>query len=135
MNHFFMSSTINVNLQACSMLMVKYTDMKGSLDSIEVFGYLQFKSLAVKINKIKIILFYLKIFVGVFYISTYEGVRHILKGHNVHSNIRALVAGGAASLVGQTIIVPFDILSQHLMMMGVNGKGQEKVSSDFTASS
>lgn len=45
---------------------------------------------------------------------------------NVHSNIRALIAGGTASLVGQTIIVPFDVLSQHLMMMGVNGK-EEKV--------
>lgn len=67
-------------------------------------------------------------FLGVFYISTYEGVRHILKQHNVHSNIRALIAGAAASLVGQTIIVPFDVLSQHLMMMGINGKGQEKVS-------
>lgn len=64
---------------------------------------------------------------GVFYISTYEGVRHLLNKHNIHSNLRALVAGGAASLVGQTILVPFDVLSQHLMMMGVNGK-DEKVS-------
>lgn len=64
---------------------------------------------------------------GVFYISTYEGVRHVLNKKNINSNVRALVAGGAASLVGQTIIVPFDVLSQHLMMMGVNGK-EEKVS-------
>lgn len=49
---------------------------------------------------------------------------------NIHSNVRALVAGGAASLVGQTIIVPFDVLSQHLMMMGVNGK-EEKVRNPF----
>lgn len=62
-----------------------------------------------------------------FYISTYEGVRHLLNQHKIHSNLRALVAGGAASLVGQTIIVPFDVLSQHLMMMGVNGK-EERVS-------
>nr|CAH7728921.1 unnamed protein product [Callosobruchus chinensis] len=63
---------------------------------------------------------------GVFYISTYEGARHILKQQNVNSNVRALAAGAAASLVGQTIIVPFDVLSQHLMMMGVNGR-EEKV--------
>lgn len=63
---------------------------------------------------------------GVFYITTYEGVRHVLKQKNINSNFRALVAGGAASLVGQTIIVPFDVISQHLMMMGVNGK-EEKV--------
>lgn len=41
------------------------------------------------------------------------------------------MAGGAASLVGQTILVPFDVLSQHLMMMGVNGT-EEKVSSNAT---
>lgn len=57
-------------------------------------------------------------FVGVFYISTYEGVRHILSHQNIDSKIRALVAGGLASVVGQTIIVPFDVVSQHLMMLG-----------------
>ncbi|CAH1960100.1 unnamed protein product [Acanthoscelides obtectus] len=62
---------------------------------------------------------------GVFYISTYEGARHILKQQNVNSNVRALIAGAAASLVGQTIIVPFDVLSQHLMMMGVNGREEK----------
>ncbi|XP_066147565.1 solute carrier family 25 member 44 [Euwallacea fornicatus] len=59
---------------------------------------------------------------GVFYISTYEGVRHLLAQKNVDSRLRALVAGGCASLVGQTIIVPFDVLSQHLMMIGTMGK-------------
>lgn len=66
-----------------------------------------------------------QIFSGVFYISTYEGVRHVLSQHNVDSHIRALIAGGAASLVGQTIIVPFDVLSQHLMVMGITGKGNK----------
>lgn len=57
---------------------------------------------------------------GVFYISTYEGVRHVLTQHNVNnSRVKALIAGGAASLVGQTIVVPFDVISQHLMMMGI----------------
>ncbi|XP_033343940.1 solute carrier family 25 member 44 [Bombus vosnesenskii] len=61
---------------------------------------------------------------GVFYVSTYEGMRHILGQNNVISNIdsrvKALIAGGAASLVGQTIVVPFDVLSQHLMVLGIN---------------
>lgn len=61
---------------------------------------------------------------GVFYVSTYEGVRHLLTqdtpvGH-VNSKVKALIAGGAASLVGQTIVVPFDVLSQHLMVLGIN---------------
>ncbi|CAH1109046.1 unnamed protein product [Psylliodes chrysocephalus] len=62
---------------------------------------------------------------GVFYISTYEGVRHVLHQKNVSSSLRALIAGGCASAVGQTIIVPFDVLSQHLMMMGVHGREEQ----------
>lgn len=64
---------------------------------------------------------------GVFYISTYEGVRHVLAQRNVDSKMRALIAGGAASMVGQTIIVPFDVISQHLMMMGAVQKGDKVV--------
>ncbi|XP_068977318.1 solute carrier family 25 member 44 [Bombus flavifrons] len=61
---------------------------------------------------------------GVFYVSTYEGMRHMLgQNHvigNIDSRVKALIAGGAASLVGQTIVVPFDVLSQHLMVLGIN---------------
>ncbi|XP_012061656.1 PREDICTED: solute carrier family 25 member 44 [Atta cephalotes] len=61
---------------------------------------------------------------GVFYVSTYEGVRHLLGQDTplgrVDSKVKALIAGGAASLVGQTIVVPFDVLSQHLMVLGIN---------------
>lgn len=53
---------------------------------------------------------------GVFYISTYEGVRHILTQKGFGSKTKAILAGGAASLVGQTIIVPFDVISQHIMV-------------------
>lgn len=61
---------------------------------------------------------------GVFYVSTYEGVRHLLTRDTpegrIDSKVKALIAGGAASLVGQTIVVPFDVLSQHLMVLGIN---------------
>lgn len=53
---------------------------------------------------------------GVFYISTYEGVRHILTQKGFGFKTKAILAGGAASLVGQTIIVPFDVISQHIMV-------------------
>lgn len=56
---------------------------------------------------------------GVFYISTYEGVRQTLAHHSMDSRVRALIGGGCASIVGQTIIVPFDVISQHLMMLGL----------------
>lgn len=68
---------------------------------------------------------------GVFYVSTYEGVRHLLTqdtpiGH-IDSKVKALIAGGAASLVGQTIVVPFDVLSQHLMVLGFNSTKHGRV--------
>nr|CAG4648028.1 EOG090X08ST [Moina brachiata]SVE93098.1 EOG090X08ST [Moina brachiata] len=56
---------------------------------------------------------------GAFYVMTYENVRHIMQVNNINdSRVRALVGGGCASLVGQTIIVPVDVVSQRLMMMG-----------------
>ncbi|KAJ8947452.1 hypothetical protein NQ318_009753 [Aromia moschata] len=96
-------------IRVCLTLIEKFINTKDLEDYIVASGYLRSRSL-----------------VGVFYISTYEGVRHILNKKNVHSNLSALIAGGIASLVGQTIIVPFDVLSQHLMMMGIGIKGEEK---------
>lgn len=68
---------------------------------------------------------------GVFYVSTYEGVRHLLTQDTplgrVDSKVKALIAGGAASLVGQTIVVPFDVLSQHLMVLGINSTKHGRV--------
>ena len=65
---------------------------------------------------------------GVFYITTYEGVRHLLGQSGFSHRVRALAGGGAASLVGQTIIVPFDVLSQHLMVLGFTKQGVKPVS-------
>lgn len=60
---------------------------------------------------------------GIFYISTYEGVRHELGKYDVSPKMKSFIGGGCASIVGQTIIVPFDVLSQHLMVLGlVKGK-------------
>lgn len=65
-----------------------------------------------------------QIFSGVFYISTYEGVRHLLTQHGSGERTKSLVAGGCASLVGQTLIVPFDVISQHVMVLGMGHKSQ-----------
>ncbi|XP_071522967.1 solute carrier family 25 member 44 [Panulirus ornatus] len=66
---------------------------------------------------------------GIFYITTYENVRHFLQKRGLQdSRMRALVGGGCASLVGQTIIVPFDVISQHIMVLGqLEGRGNSKV--------
>ncbi|CAO1422368.1 unnamed protein product [Diamesa hyperborea] len=64
---------------------------------------------------------------GVFYISTYEGVRHLLTQRGFENRTKAIIAGGCASLVGQTIIVPFDVISQHMMVLGMNSHGHKHV--------
>lgn len=64
-----------------------------------------------------------QIFSGVFYISTYEGVRHVLTQYGASERVKSLVGGGCASMVGQTIIVPFDVISQHAMVLGM-GSGK-----------
>ena len=66
------------------------------------------------------------------YITTYEGVRHYLKNYTeVKDNrLRSFIAGGCASMVGQTTMVPIDIVSQHLQMLGVsNSSGKSQMGS------
>lgn len=66
---------------------------------------------------------------GLCYVGTYESVRHISSQYNINPQLKTLMAGGAASLVGQTIIVPFDVISQHLMLLGlIERNSREKVS-------
>lgn len=57
---------------------------------------------------------------GVGYITTYEKVRHLLTEYaNIDDKrLKGLIGGGCGSLVGQTIITPFDVVSQHMMMLG-----------------
>ncbi|XP_050693512.1 solute carrier family 25 member 44-like isoform X1 [Eriocheir sinensis] len=66
---------------------------------------------------------------GIFYITTYENVRHFLQQRGVKdSRVRALAGGACASLVGQTIIVPFDVISQHMMVLGqAEGYGKSRI--------
>lgn len=65
---------------------------------------------------------------GLCYVGTYESVRHISSQYNINPQLKTLMAGGAASLVGQTIIVPFDVISQHLMLLGlIERNSREKV--------
>jgi solute carrier family 25 protein 44 len=62
---------------------------------------------------------------GVCYVSTYEGVRHMLDRQGVTDlKVKAVVGGSCASLVGQTVIVPFDVISQHLMVLGLTPKSK-----------
>ncbi|KAG1955679.1 solute carrier family 25 member 44b [Pimephales promelas] len=55
---------------------------------------------------------------GQAYITTYELVRKYVSNYSKDNTLKSLVAGGSASLVAQTITVPIDVVSQHLMMQG-----------------
>ena len=54
------------------------------------------------------------------YISTYEVVREYLADnhHTISNRKRSFIAGGCASMAGQTFMVPIDIVSQHLQVIG-----------------
>lgn len=51
--------------------------------------------------------------------STYENVRQLLLTEfDVKNNfVRSLVGGGCASASSQLILVPFDVISQHMMVL------------------
>lgn len=53
---------------------------------------------------------------GQLYITTYELIRSRLSGYS--TEMKGLVAGAGATLVAQTVTVPVDIISQHMMMQG-----------------
>ncbi|XP_055011551.1 solute carrier family 25 member 44a [Boleophthalmus pectinirostris] len=55
---------------------------------------------------------------GQAYITTYELVRKYVSNYSQDNTVKSIFAGGAASLVAQTITIPIDIVSQHLMMQG-----------------
>lgn len=53
---------------------------------------------------------------GQIYIVTYELVRSNLHGYS--TEVKGFVGGGCATIMGQTVTVPVDIVTQHRMMAG-----------------
>ena len=56
---------------------------------------------------------------GQVYIMSYELIRERLK--DLAPALKGFVAGGVASLLGQSITVPVDVLSQYKMVQGIGG--------------
>nr|XP_033779338.1 solute carrier family 25 member 44 [Geotrypetes seraphini] len=56
------------------------------------------------------------LFSGQCYVTTYELTRRFVSQYSSSNTVKSLVAGGSASLVAQSITVPIDVVSQHLMM-------------------
>lgn len=66
---------------------------------------------------------------GLCYISSYEGVRHYMN-QNTNWNqgwMKSLVGGGIASVIAQTLVVPIDIVNQHIMLIDRHKKPSKNV--------
>lgn len=63
---------------------------------------------------------------SVLYIMTYEQVRNEMRKYPALNQnlVKAVVGGAAASLISQTISVPLDIITQHIMLVGREKKGK-----------
>ena len=70
----------------------------------------------------------LMIFSQMSYIGTYEFVRTYLAQQTplTDQRIRSLIAGGCASVIGQTMMVPIDVVSQHLQLLGLGAQQSKK---------
>ncbi|XP_078474933.1 uncharacterized protein LOC144950799 isoform X3 [Lampetra fluviatilis] len=61
---------------------------------------------------------------GQAYVTTYELARLYVSRFSDSNALKSLVAGGCASLVAQSITVPIDIISQHLMIQAMGRKAE-----------
>ncbi|KAG9509559.1 Solute carrier family 25 member 44 [Fragariocoptes setiger] len=60
----------------------------------------------------------IQVFSGISYIATYEKSRDLVSNYTSisDSKTKAFLSGGISSFVSQTLIIPFDVVSQHIMM-------------------
>jgi len=63
------------------------------------------------------------------YITTYEQARNEMRKYPSlnHNLTKAVVGGAAASLVAQTMSVPMDIVTQHIMLVGREKKSKDSI--------
>nr|AKN21583.1 slc25a-15 [Schmidtea mediterranea] len=59
----------------------------------------------------------IQLFSGMAYVGTYETIRFKLADFDFNPHTRSFIAGGFASAVGQTLVVPVDVVSQHMMII------------------
>ena len=71
---------------------------------------------------------------GIGYLVTYEKVRHLVGQYATSDNrVKGLVGGGVGSLVSQTIITPFDVISQHMMVISGDKSNRSQGSRKFSS--
>lgn len=67
---------------------------------------------------------------GIGYLMTYEKVRHMVGQYVTSDNrLKGLIGGGVGSLVSQTIVTPFDVISQHMMVISGDARNKNQTGS------
>ena len=129
--HLLRSSTRMLCIRGLLTHTDRFLGLKDTGVSTGVFGFLLFRYFM--FQQIFLLLnLSLQVVSGVAYVSTYEGVRHMLDMNGMKDlRVKALVGGSCASIVGQTVIVPFDVISQHLMVLGISPRASQ--GGDMTA--
>lgn len=89
--------------------------------STRIFNYIKMEMMRNPLLILQQIGFWInsiQVFSGITYIATYEKTRDLVSNHtNISdSKKKAFLSGGISSAVSQTLIIPFDIVSQHIMM-------------------
>lgn len=93
---------------------VQNTVYKGTWDALKTIYQLEgFKALYRSFY-----VYNLQIIPNVIYITTFEKCRESVSNYTHNTYVRAMVAGGVSSLISQTMVVPIDVVTQHMMLTG-----------------
>jgi solute carrier family 25 protein 44 len=93
---------------------VQNTVYKGTWDALKTIYQLEgFKALYRSF-----LVYNLQIVPNVIYITTFEKSREYVSNYSQNTYFRAMVAGGISSLISQTMVVPIDVVTQHMMLIG-----------------
>lgn len=79
----------------------------------------------------------MQVFSGITYIATYEKTRDLVTNYtNISdSKAKAFLSGGISSAMSQSLIIPFDVISQHIMMALNTRRQNQNAPSPATSSS
>ena len=93
---------------------VQNTVYKGTWDALKTIYQLEgFKALYRSFY-----VYNLHVVPNVIYITTFEKCREYVSNYTHNTYLRALIAGGVSSLISQTLVVPIDVVTQHMMLIG-----------------
>jgi solute carrier family 25 protein 44 len=93
---------------------IQNTVYKGTWDALKTIYQLEgFRALYRSFH-----VYNLQVIPNVIYITSFEKCREHVTNYTQNAYFRAMIAGGVSSLISQTMVVPIDIVTQHMMLIG-----------------